>query len=248
MNRARSIWVLLFLVFAAETWANNVCINPHPVTRRINTSARVNITGSPPGYVTTGINQGMAAWNDPACNRDGRDFPEFTTATPTEANLTLHYNSGIGDACGVTDNNTNTITIYNRRRIGTAVVKCPGHDTSKPIGHRHHLLADTVAHELGHYLGLMEAPSSGCPSFIMSPAVLTSNGWSNARTVTSAECTAADNQSTTRGEICLQTGCNFNGSGDPFHDDPGDGTGGGGGGGGGGRGVLHVSSVPVSRL
>ena len=223
---------IVTLIADAKEAQANPCINPHPVVRQNHTSARAQIAGAPPQYVLDGIEQGMSQWNYATCNEGGNDFPKFTTSTPTEANFTIHYHAGIGTACGIYDHSSRIIDLYNRRTIGSVVVWCPGHDPSLTNGQRVSLLGDTMAHELGHYLGLLHPSGSNCSNFIMSPAQLNNGQWSSNRSVQQAECDAADLQSTTLHEICAEESCpTFGGSGEPFHDDPGDGNGTSGGGG-----------------
>lgn len=83
----------------------------------------------------------------------------------------------------------NDVYIYTQFKDGTSgkIYPCPNPDI-------------TVAHEMGHLLGLQDVSPSGCSNYIMSAVVVTSGGNYNLRSVQAAECQRAANINDTPAE------------------------------------------------
>jgi hypothetical protein len=173
-----------------------------------------------PAAVQQGISGAIAAWNATACN-DGDDFPVLSTAGAADETIQVFFDPGISQArddnnnsvCGqidhggMTDGSNATITLFGTIRLASG----DSHDcyTNSDIA------ADSVAHELGHYLGLDD---SGCSGYIMSNRLgSVVNGqftWDTSRQVQSAECALADSTNMTNAEYNTETGA----GNDPFCD------------------------------
>jgi hypothetical protein len=130
------------------------------------------------------VEQGMNQWNASTCNANGTAFPMFQLSGGADRVITVQYINGpatVDNICGRFAGNA--IEIFSQFRDVSGVVQpCPPGDSG---------IMQTVAHELGHVLGLNDVPSSSCSSYAMSGTVLYSNGTYNTRSVKSTECTRA---------------------------------------------------------
>lgn len=119
------------------------------------------------------VEEAIGYWR--SCPDYGRDFPALEPERPGSRTLTIRYETGHGDRrCGSFDGST--ITLY-------AVAR---DQANRPVSCG--ALPETLAHELGHALGLKDAPGrKSCASHVMA--------WLRAdarrpRSVTPEECRA----------------------------------------------------------
>lgn len=134
-----------------------------------------------PGLAATVVAEGINYWRSCANYEEG--FPKLIVGGAGTQTLEIRYLSSRGDAaCGVFQGRT--ITLYGSARA--------------PDGSRFHCgsLAQNLAHELGHALGLRDAPEgAGCRRQIMS-RLNPSNR--QARSVDTSECQAVGQRWLTR--------------------------------------------------
>lgn len=179
-------------------------------------SAHVAVNGNPPNKVTEGLQDALAAWNSSACNEGGDDFPQINLGVSSlGGTITLNWRDGItgphpqgnqnlATVCATIrtdiDGSTAEITLYDR-------MQRPGETITFPCFNSRGIAADSIAHELGHYLGLGEAACPTSPSgglYIMGGRTgEVRNGimiWDTSRAVQAQECTAADSNNVPPGE------------------------------------------------
>lgn len=178
-----------------------------------------------PVALHAGISSGMGAWNASSCNTGGTAFPTFVSSGAADESILVQYFDSLnpyGQSCaansGGEDGTGAVIAFYSRVLINGVEHPCP---TASGV------VADTLAHELGHYLGLDHVSGSGCANHIMAAAPVTVSGgtatWSNARQVQPDEC----NQANINNRTPSESGVN-NGGGGGGGDDDGGGDDGGG--------------------
>ena len=220
-----TLFLTLFLCAPSPLWPNCIQGNEFSTT---NSSVRIWIPNSVPQLVKRSVRDGMGLWNAPTCNKTGYDFPRFVEGSPAEADLEISYQDGISSVlspstlstvCGLItgDENRSGINLYSRfRTAGGLELNCP--DTQLT-------LADLVAHELGHYLGLAE---SSCTDHIMGPMTYgVSDGAAMhfpIRKVQPGECSKAEELNFTKREVCSLYGCGSSNQ-EPLDDYQGDGNG-----------------------
>jgi hypothetical protein len=213
MNLRTAVFLGFFLLVASNPAAACTSPNGHSANYSM-VRLSFNASGMP-AAVQQGINDAAAAWNATGCN-DGDDFPIFFTSGSAEATLQVIYDPNISPivqpngetVCSsinaAMDGSSGTITLYGQIRLANGqTYDC---FTNSAIA------ADTIAHELGHYLGLDE---TDCGGYIMSPRARTiSNGqitWDTSRQVRPGECgfvdgtnmTSIENNNETTGDpIC----------------------------------------------
>ncbi len=126
------------------------------------------VTVGVPSSLNNAFKRGYQAWNASNCNSTQFDgFPQFTEQSGSGRTIKIRYQSGFNPsnarACG--NFGGNTIFVFQRARSadGTRVIECMRSD----------IFEDTVAHELGHLLGLNDQDSSTCNSFIMNQVGVT---------------------------------------------------------------------------
>jgi hypothetical protein len=153
------------------------------------------------GEVTTA----MGMWNAPACNPDGEVFPKFVAGQPNSIGrkVTVVLNQGLsprnqdtgtpeGFSCG--GFNGQTINLYSH-------VKGPRGTESCGSGA---VLAQTLAHEMGHVLGLVDQGlnlrDNTCNGFIMSQRKYNANGQLIPRSIKPEECQMVDDTHLTPAE------------------------------------------------
>jgi len=159
------------------------------VASRTNTlSTYANVQLIPQGFPagSTAVEQGMAMWNASTCNgNNGTAFPWFQLTSGATRVVNVNYINGASattpNICGSFSGSN--IFVYTRFRDAQSgnEYPCPPGDSG---------LAQTVAHELGHMLGLDDVTGTTCSSYIMSEVRYT-NGTYNTRSVKAAECARA---------------------------------------------------------
>ena len=193
--------LVLFLVLARGS-ASAQCTTSNGRSASYATARLVlNNPSGMPAAVQQGITDGIGAWNSSSCN-DGDDFPVFSTSGTGEETIQVFFNPGVStfrdqsnnsvcaqiDHGNVTDGSNATITLFGTYRFANGQTYDCYPNSS--------IAADSLAHELGHYLGLDE---SGCSGYIMAGRTGTvTNGqisWDTSRQVQGAECTFADSMS-----------------------------------------------------
>ena len=131
-----------------------------------------------PSYASY-VNSGISKWM--VCGTYGTGIPTITANQSGDLNISVRFDPGKAPPdvkCGSGDRAAKTITIYKTSGEG---IDC------QPTW------SETVAHELGHFLGLNE---SSCTGYIMGPNTYTQGS----RSVKSSECAKADAQWKTSGD------------------------------------------------
>jgi hypothetical protein len=157
------------------------------------------------GFPSSGpIEQGMGMWNASSCNDGGDDFPYLQLTPGAEATLTVTWNPGFNPlnefSCGRINHDAATIDLFGRVRDPQGFERNCALDG---------IVADNLAHEIGHYFGMTE---SSCSGYIMFGVQFQSNGAYTQRNVQGQECSFADDANSTQMEI------NNENSSDPFCD------------------------------
>lgn len=145
-----------------------------------------------PSGLSSVVNTAMGKWNSASCNTEGNDFPYFqTTSTGASRVVNVTYRTGLNpdndSSCG--NFAGNQINIYSQARNphNGLIVPCGTADR----------VAESLAHELGHLLGLSDQYGSACQGVIMSQVAMTSTGTILSRSVTPEECQKANDLSLT---------------------------------------------------
>lgn len=185
----RTAWILVAALLSADavTGCVNSLIGYQPPT------GIGSVTVVPHGFPSWGelaIDRAMNDWNQPSCNADGTDFPYFQAQSATGASE-LHVfwvpgfsPDGLGPSvCGYFSKESKFINLFEKTRDKNGVERSCGGVYE---------MADHIAHEIGHYLGLGDAPSYCGPSLIMSAIGLDANGNMILRDPVAAECGRAD--------------------------------------------------------
>lgn len=139
-------------------------------------SIRVNGYGWASSPFSSAMELGMQQWNA-GCGNNGDDFPAFSFSGGPRF-VDVYWNSGISPVAGRCGGfNGTTINIYERAVLNGEVVSC---------GNTEDAIADNVAHELGHALGLDDQYGSNCQARIMGQVT------GQDRSVHTDECAQAD--------------------------------------------------------
>lgn len=145
-------------------------------------------TSGLPSSIRDYVQPAAGLWNDSDCNQAVPNahytyqFPILSVdySQGTGRNVDIVYASGFNPrndaACG--DFRGNTITLYEKVRVDGVPKTC----LTAPF------LTDTIAHELGHLLGLEDQYSGGCGDRIMAQGAFTPGGAYIDRSVRPEEC------------------------------------------------------------
>lgn len=191
--------------------------NTAPVNGSYSTArtASIGFSNSYPAKIKNGIRAGLAAWNDCNGHDNGfiaNDWPYFSEGPGgSEDRITIKYLEGKRPACGAFNGSTYEISIWDSYTSGGVTVNCT---------HSADAINDTIAHELGHYLGL--GHNDGCDTAIMGGIRVSPSG--NLLTdheITSAEKAKADAINTNDQEEFEEDcggdqGCGNQGGGSPI--------------------------------
>jgi hypothetical protein len=200
-GREAACALLLVAAFAPATAtadAADACVSARDRPLQAIEAIRVVAHGFPAGLLPA-VERAMAFWNHTSCNSDF-DFPRFRFATD-EPHRVLHVrwvegpSPTVEGSCGAFSGNE--IALYSHARVtrGGAVRSC-GNSAR---------VAETLAHELGHALGLEDQYGGECSGFIMGQLTRTRSGAILERRVRAAECTAADGVFLTLAERTART-------------------------------------------
>jgi hypothetical protein len=134
----------------------------------------------------------MSAWNASGCNTGGDDFPRFLSSGTAEQVIEVRVINGVGDVCAsitsYAHNGTDAVlTLWTQVREGSRNLSCTSNSGA---------VADNIAHELGHYLGLSETL---CTGYIM--GVQSVDPSDTSQSVQPEECSQADSNSSTPNEV-----------------------------------------------
>jgi hypothetical protein len=130
-------------------------------------------------------------WNAGECNSGG--FPRFTLDGDGDRRLRVRWIDGVSPAAGVCGR-----FVRDEIELYAAAIPPSG---SQPIrcGERERL-AETLAHELGHALGLLDVHGAACAGRIMGQLLLRHDGTLAPRAVHAEECAVADRRFVTLAE------------------------------------------------
>jgi hypothetical protein len=185
-------FVALSLSFSAQGQTSSCTSSLYPP----DTGGSICVTTSDPYISSDVVSSGVAMWN--TCGQAGSGFPQLdamTTGCSMEFDI-VHV-SGVSTnssgSCGqftpVFDNSKNpptiaggTITVWDSTQYGN---DCEAYRN------------ETIAHEIGHGLGLAD---SSCVGHIMGPPII-----GGSRSVNADECSQADSQWSTPSETQTQT-------------------------------------------
>ncbi len=153
---------------------------------------RVNVVAQNfPPHLAGAVSTAIGFWNDSSCNSDTHRFPYFGSSLGDyTVNVTWANGYRADGACGVFNTSSHQITIYSHALVNGQQVPC--------IGQNYDAISQTIAHELGHFLGLDNAPSY-CTSGQMMAAMWYdySTGNFGHASPTPVECDTANNINTT---------------------------------------------------
>ena len=137
-----------------------------------------------PGNLMNTVTTGFGFWNE--CPGANQSFPSFTDFyhPDTEQVVDLRFVNGINPdnpaSCAYWDPTDQEVVFFSSGKIGTEIVPCTRAD----------VFLDTVTHELGHVLGLKNAPVNdpSCLTYIMGPLARTGPQTYVNRTLRGDEC------------------------------------------------------------
>jgi hypothetical protein len=135
----------------------------------------------------------IAMWSS-VCGESGTGFPSLSTSSGGDytfnIQLTPGRNPNVNASCGQLEGTFNS---WGTLTGGTVVLyqfDWSGHDCGP-------MVVETIAHEIGHVLGLNDSTSPSCSNRIMAP----NSGYPGDRHVQPDECTQADSEWTTPSEL-----------------------------------------------
>ncbi len=175
---------LAALAAASAARGAEACVDARERPLQAIEAVRVIAHGFPPA-VAPAVARAMAMWNAPECNTGG--FPLFR-ATTEEPHRVIHVRWVAGTSprfegsCGSFSGNQ--VLVYSHARDP----RDGGIRTCGTVGR----VAETLAHEMGHVLGLEDQYGPECDGYIMGQLVRTRAGAVRERRVRAAECAAAD--------------------------------------------------------
>jgi hypothetical protein len=155
-------------------------------------SVRVIGQGFPPNLAGVIMN-GASFWNNSSCNGNyGNSFTYFQPAAGPAFTVTVAWVNGTSatNACGDFNTTTRQINIYSKTMVNGQTVDC--------LGHNPEALAEAVAHELGHFLGLDNTPDFCYAGMMMSASDYNYNTHTfTQKRPSDAECQTADSLNVT---------------------------------------------------
>jgi len=175
--------IIILLVFLSRGAAATNCSPRSNVPISSGTTLTI-LAGS--GTSNTTIQGAISYWSN--CPSYGSGFPKMVanSSAAGQVPVTVITKNSTGSSCGFVNLQPNQagqivsakVTLYTS---ATTTVGTP-HPCDP---------ADTLAHELGHVLGMSNAPAS-CSGTIMATQQLTPTGQPKPRSVSTADCNAAD--------------------------------------------------------
>lgn len=175
---------LAALAAAPAARGAEVCVDARERPLQAIEAVRIVPHGFPPA-VAPAVARAMAMWNAPECNSGG--FPLFRAQTD-EPHRVIHVrwiegtSPRVEGSCG--NFSGSQIVLYSHARDP----RDGGIRSCGTVGR----VTETLAHELGHALGLEDQYDPECDGYIMSQLVRTRRGAVRERRVRPAECAAAD--------------------------------------------------------
>lgn len=169
---------------AGPTHATAACVEARERPLQAIEAVRVVAHGFPRALAPA-VERAMAMWNAPSCNSGGFPFFRGDTEAPHRV-LHVRWVRGtspqVEGSCGSFLGNQ--IVLYSQARdpLGGAVRPCGNVEQ----------VAQTLAHELGHALGLADQYDAECSGYIMGQLVRLRSGQLRERQVRPEECRAAD--------------------------------------------------------
>jgi hypothetical protein len=125
-------------------------------------SIRVQASGLPAGLSGI-VSSAMALWDNSPCNTNaGNSFPYFQPNPGADLTVTVTWVPSASSSGACADFNTIT------RRVNLYAVTVENGQTVNCMGHNPDALAEALAHELGHFLGLADTPSYCYSGMMMS--------------------------------------------------------------------------------
>lgn len=189
-DSSRWTFVLCLAAFAAPAFAEDACvIGRQAPPGGLSRIALVPIDFPAPLRDVPSLAADM--WNSSGCN-DGR-FPRFVFEDDADRRLRIRWVEGTSPVAGVCGRfRGDTIELY-------AAALPPGRGEPMRCGDRDRV-AESLAHELGHALGLLDVTGPSCAGRIMDQLRLRADGSFAPRAVHADECRVADRRFQTLAE------------------------------------------------
>lgn len=197
MRRTGGVAALIVsIAFAGVDVTEAQCVTSDRTAGQGASEAYVLVPHGFPAELFPDLEDGFGLWNHPDCNTNGKAFPKFQLSGPSGLpRVHIHYSDGFNprnaEVCGFYDDATDSVHIFGQFKRNGFTTSCRATDEQ---------LQQTIAHELGHVLGLGNV-GFGCIPAIMAPRDYDSNGRYKNRSVQTFECQKADDTHETPDEI-----------------------------------------------